>query len=367
MDVMTCDIGPIMMLDLWNPWVRIVRYRYESIFHIDSTEILIHVHVHRPLSARALHELSHVHTLDTRIEMNDERPRILMNNVRNIDSKKRVIPKSTFACPAGCGELVGVNDVNNHLDRCLGLSNDDGGANAVVFGGVADLSDHGERQKDSLHQSEYTIKSVGAGMKRAPSHSALADGMDVPNAFLHIMKRSATVFSKSRNKENLIRHRFHLHNVDGMVTWTSDDSAENNNNCIHSVEKRGKNTEIQWSTVLKMKKMKDYELTVSTSLPSSPGSKTEMLVRKHSRLSVSGKPTHVKLAFLVYNSRCQFAIRIANNSWYVQVSQLKSCLQKSIRRRAPLPAVRVAMELADKSWSDFVRRYDCAFVHLRRL
>jgi len=31
-------------------------------------------------------------------------------------------------------------------------------------------------------------------------------------------------------------------------------------------------------------------------------------------------------------------------------------LQKSIRRRRPLPAVRVAMELADKSWSDLIRR-----------
>jgi len=31
------------------------------------------------------------------------------------------------------------------------------------------------------------------------------------------------------------------------------------------------------------------------------------------------------------------------------VSHLKSCLQKSIRRRQPLPAVRVAMELAGRS------------------
>jgi hypothetical protein len=39
-----------------------------------------------------------------------------------------------------------------------------------------------------------------------------------------------------------------------------------------------------------------------------------------------------------------------------QVSQLKSCLQKSIRRRAPLPAIRVAMELVDRSWCDLIRR-----------
>jgi hypothetical protein len=39
-----------------------------------------------------------------------------------------------------------------------------------------------------------------------------------------------------------------------------------------------------------------------------------------------------------------------------QVAHLKSCLQKSIRRRAPLPAVRCALELADKSWGDLLRR-----------
>ena len=31
-------------------------------------------------------------------------------------------------------------------------------------------------------------------------------------------------------------------------------------------------------------------------------------------------------------------------------------LQKLVRRRRPLPAVRVAMELVDKSWSDLIRR-----------
>lgn len=38
------------------------------------------------------------------------------------------------------------------------------------------------------------------------------------------------------------------------------------------------------------------------------------------------------------------------------MAQLKSILQKSIRRRAPLPSVRVAMELADKSLGDLLRR-----------
>lgn len=40
----------------------------------------------------------------------------------------------------------------------------------------------------------------------------------------------------------------------------------------------------------------------------------------------------------------------------MQVPVLKSVLQKSVRRRRPLPAVRVAMELADKSLDDLLRR-----------
>lgn len=35
---------------------------------------------------------------------------------------------------------------------------------------------------------------------------------------------------------------------------------------------------------------------------------------------------------------------------------LKSILQKSIRRRRPLPAVRVAMELVDKALGELLRR-----------
>lgn len=39
-----------------------------------------------------------------------------------------------------------------------------------------------------------------------------------------------------------------------------------------------------------------------------------------------------------------------------QVPVLKSTLQKSVRRRRPLPAVRVAMELMDKAMGELLRR-----------
>lgn len=40
----------------------------------------------------------------------------------------------------------------------------------------------------------------------------------------------------------------------------------------------------------------------------------------------------------------------------LQVPVLKSILQKSVRRRRPLPAVRVAMELMDKAAGELLRR-----------
>lgn len=70
------------------------------------------------------------------------------------------------------------------------------------------------------------------------------------------------------------------------------------------------------------------ELTIATNVPSADATNPDpavpaRFVRHHSRLSVP---------------------------------VLKSILQKSIRRRRPLPSVRVAMELADKSLGDLVRR-----------
>lgn len=50
------------------------------------------------------------------------------------------------------------------------------------------------------------------------------------------------------------------------------------------------------------------------------------------------------------------ATRFVRHHSRLSVPVLKSILQKSVRRRRPLPSVRVAMELADKSFGDLVRR-----------
>jgi len=218
----------------------------------------------------------------------------------------------------------------------------------------------------------------------ASTSPAKKDGAQ--NIFAHMMKRSAALFSKS---ENVARQRFHLHNIDGFVTWTSEDDEENFSECKptsggrangesicigdsdrddlkqstshgasipkkkHSFLSSFSDGNLQWSATITIKKPqivscqsaaqhieeyaldgpterrydkpdKSLELTISSSIPfPQEGLTRHRLVRVHSRLSVA---------------------------------HLKSCLQKSIRRRAPLPAVRVAMELADKSWGDLIRR-----------
>lgn len=243
-----------------------------------------------------------------------------------------------------------------------------------------------DNQSNEMQVKEFSKLSPEEGNALfATSSPAKKDGTE--NIFAHMMKRSAALFSKS---ENVTRQRFHLHNVDGFVTWTSDDDEEHYSKCKptsggrangesiicigdsdrddlkqsasygasippkkHSFIPSFSDGTLQWSETITIKKPqivscqsaaqhieeytldgptkrrddkpdKSLELTISSSIPFlQEGLTRHRLVRVHSRLSVA---------------------------------HLKSCLQKSIRRRAPLPAVRVAMELADKSWGDLIRR-----------
>ena len=181
---------------------------------------------------------------------------------------------------------------------------------------------------------------VGYDVKPQPTKRKCNDSV---NAFSHMMKRSATVFSKDDTTKNVIRHRFHLHNTEGLVTWNcidddSDCSTDKVDCCgvwsatalmkkvqvIHLGEEQSSSSPNQKRGGDSSTDDKVLELTISSDIPPYPQDKKRWrLVRMHSRLSVS---------------------------------HLKSCLQKSIRRRAPLPAVRVAMEIADRSWGDLIRR-----------
>jgi hypothetical protein len=326
---------------------------------------------------------------------------ILMENARNRNSRKR--PHSSFSCPAGCGARVTELDANVHLDRCLGGSSSNDVDVAVVA--RAERRDRADAGSSIDHLRE------GVGDERDVRPSSRSPAVKTPpvNALSHMMERSVAVFSANKpgnNDGNITRHRFHLHDAEGYVTWTPiDDGAEKNNygppnvteTGIDNIAEDGNATheqippndsthstpassisigEIHWSAVITMKKVKcisstveddtsndddgALELTMSSSLPSfAKGDETSRLVRMHSRLSVSSMNAPIRYFLFELRHYLSLAVCIhvhANILDDLKVSHLKSCLQKSIRRRAPLPAIRVAMELADRSWGDLIRR-----------
>eukprot|EP00581_Thalassiosira_minuscula_P011324 CAMPEP_0183727876 /NCGR_PEP_ID=MMETSP0737-20130205/26614_1 /TAXON_ID=385413 /ORGANISM="Thalassiosira miniscula, Strain CCMP1093" /LENGTH=602 /DNA_ID=CAMNT_0025959627 /DNA_START=77 /DNA_END=1882 /DNA_ORIENTATION=+ len=302
---------------------------------------------------------------------------VLMVNARNNNGGRKRPIESFFPCPAGCGAHVTQREINDHLDQCLRSSDANGADEAVTENNKqrstqCDKPDHYDRTGHSHvfnqpHNTENQQHDSSAphlfkmSLTNTPKRKKINPKN---NAFSRMMQGSATVFSG--NKTKTIYHRFHLADSEGKVTWTSDtdeDSTDDNvikdgpakkieNNHKDSTDANKSPPKVEavhWKDTVKMKKLKRItieqhhmiakggsssmvdtsmghnheilELTISSSLP--PSQEKPRLVQRHSRLSVS---------------------------------HLKSCLQKSMRRRAPLPAVRVAMELADRSWGDLIRR-----------
>lgn len=224
-------------------------------------------------------------------------------------------------CPAGCGKHVADIEINNHLDSCIERQHeveqkkpDPGGA------------DEQQPVSPKAVLSE-TPNEPATGYKTPDTKQAPVSKSDTPgnekgegsNVFAHMMKRSKLVFSTAEPIK--LGQRFHL-NADGTVSLT----------CYSTNPGLSQPEDIKWSATVQVKgtrlpsdeaenKPMGVELIVSSSIDSAPN-KTR-LVKRHSRLSVP---------------------------------VLKSILQKSIRRRKPLPSVRVAMELVDKSLGDLLRR-----------
>ena len=173
--------------------------------------------------------------------------------------KKRPVTDLFFDCPLGCGAKVTEQDVNIHLDNCIGKHS----------------TDNNSTSNNQIKQT--TSESINA-TKRTKTNAP-------NNAFSHMMKQSASVFKKN----NIIRQIFHLHNVEGFVTWTTNYDED-----INIIDKES------WSATTVVRKVKqlntngkessvddrELELTISSSVPCLQGDKPK-LVCKHSRLSVS--------------------------------------------------------------------------------
>lgn len=245
-------------------------------------------------------------------------------------------PSSFFPCPAGCGVRVTERSVNDHLDRCLRLRDPSvppGDSDGI---GAMDSAPKVAKSKQNMPQHQFAIPDApstaeGVVTKRRDGEESKDD------AFSRMMKSSATAFRKSNKSGHgegvdAIRQRFHLHDVEGRVSWICEDESifdgdaqidrdakgdeggGSNGRCMTSPD------ETIWSATITMKKVKSValrttklqnecspegpveldtttnnrddralELTLSSSLPL-PRVGVDAkgrLVRIHSRLSVS--------------------------------------------------------------------------------
>lgn len=175
-----------------------------------------------------------------------------------------------------------------------------------------DISEHPfvDSESNVIEASSY-IES-----NREKIRNGLASLPEEKNAFARMLSQSKVLFSsKDRTPKEQC---FHLHE-NGAVTISPTASS---------------NHPTAWQTKITVKDRSfsqdiqptEFSITLSSALPSHHEASETVpprWVQRHSRLSVP---------------------------------VLKSILQKSIRRRRPLPSVKVAMELADKSLGELLRR-----------
>jgi hypothetical protein len=197
-------------------------------------------------------------------------------------------PKSRFvACPAGCGQHICEQNVNEHLDRCLGSTE----AVAVTQSEAKDTEQIAN--VDPATTREPTDAVTFCLTPGVSSSNVSPESDNANNVFSHMMKQSQRVFAAKESQP--LRQRFHLHS-NGRLTWT----------CTEDVEDPGSfasdNVSVHWSAKVLLKasgmvrgqphpnpdapQPHDVELTVSTAVVCSATSPPRRLVRTHSRLSV---------------------------------------------------------------------------------
>ena len=179
--------------------------------------------------------------------------------------------------------------------------------------------------------------------------------------FAKMMARSQEVFAT----KSVVTHYFHLHDANGKVTWT-DTKRNSNRGGVNSYW--GDSTNADSETM-----MQGGDDNGGGGAPFISGESTNEYLKSAFSETIRIRPikakqavdllTHGKDIDLVISSSIPSAalskdrgFGLVNRHSRLSVPVLKSMLQKNIRRRRPLPAVRVAMELADKSYGDLIRR-----------
>jgi hypothetical protein len=258
---------------------------------------------------------------------------VLMNSG---NKKKRELlaatrPSRYILCPAGCGKHVADIEMNTHLDACIDRvthlpcavvaqrPNQEETINVLA-------KDLGINQNNVISPDDGASESSPSPKKSKPV--ACLPDKGGSNAFTLMMKRSSEVFSNAKAPK--LFQRFHL-GTDGCAKLTCygskpDDSYTSQETIEWTVAVELKDRPPKTDTTSQQHLQKQpiiIELVISSSIPSMLADTSKQLVHRHSRLSVP---------------------------------VLKSILQKSVRRRRPLPAVRVAMELGDKALGALLRR-----------
>ena len=291
-----------------------------------------------------------------------------MNNEAHGDAKLSLKKSSEpLSSPAGTEQHEGKQSPNkNHFmseskaSTCSATSPSlsaftppTAGPNTPILAKVGDIP----RPKPDVKHNASGNTSTSDGKNKMTKGNSNAGG----GIFAKMMARSQEVFAT----KSVVIHYFHLHDANGKVAWT-DTKRNSNRGGVNSYwgdatspdpnatmqggddngdggapfisgEATNEYLKSVFSETIRIRPIKakqsvdmlthgkDIDLVISSTVPSAALTKERGfgLVKRHSRLSVP---------------------------------VLKSMLQKNIRRRRPLPAVRVAMELADKSYGDLVRR-----------
>ncbi|CAB9520386.1 expressed unknown protein [Seminavis robusta] len=179
-----------------------------------------------------------------------------------------------------------------------------------------------------IDQQTVTQEHQTQQQESTPSPNSATDDKKQTNVFAHMMQQSSKVFASANSTKQVQQHltlHYDPNNKDSLEFSWNLQVIDNDNNHpqqepppLWSCDSKLKDKETDPHTTI--------ALTVSVTSNDTLANSTQddhRWVRKHSRLSVP---------------------------------VLKSILQKSVRRRRPLPSVRVAMELMDKALGEFLRR-----------
>lgn len=179
-----------------------------------------------------------------------------------------------------------------------------------------------ESNASSLEEAELTPTTTNMKQKHKVHSVTQSPNLDQTSVFAKMMEQSKTAFYKEKAAtENSLDQLFHLDENGGVTLNLRRNAEQEWSHPIWSAIVTIKDKLSHDANNLAARPPLAFDVTLSSSVPCH--GHPVRWVHRHSRLSVP---------------------------------VLKSILQKAIRRRRPLPAVRVAMELADKSLGDLLRR-----------